>query len=117
VKWLADENFNNAIVRGLSRRSPELDLVRAQDVHRIRGRSDEALLAWATENNRALLTHDVSTMIPAMMEQMRLDGRCAAIVFVRDSLPIGAVIEDILLLESGAAESELAAGVVYLPLR
>jgi len=32
VKWLADENFRNAIVRGLVRRAPALDMVRAQDV-------------------------------------------------------------------------------------
>ena len=29
---VADENFNNAIVRGLSRIKPELDIVRVQDV-------------------------------------------------------------------------------------
>lgn len=27
VKWLADENFRNAIIRGLLRQSPALDVV------------------------------------------------------------------------------------------
>jgi hypothetical protein len=30
--FLSDEDFNNRIVRGLLRRFPHLDLVRAQDV-------------------------------------------------------------------------------------
>ena len=32
LRLLADENFNNDIVRGLLLRSPELAIVRAQDV-------------------------------------------------------------------------------------
>jgi hypothetical protein len=32
VRLLADENFNGAIVRGLLRRNPEVDVVRVQDV-------------------------------------------------------------------------------------
>lgn len=57
MKWLADECFNNDIVRGLLRRSPTLDLIRAQDVAEIAGLDDQKLLAWATDNERVLLTH------------------------------------------------------------
>ena len=32
VRFLADENFNNAILRGLLRRKPDIDIVRVQDV-------------------------------------------------------------------------------------
>jgi hypothetical protein len=32
MRLLSDENFNGAILRGLIRRLPELDLVRVQDV-------------------------------------------------------------------------------------
>jgi hypothetical protein len=58
---LADENFNNDILRALFRADPELDIVRAQDVG-LTGTSDDALLAWAADQNRVLLTHDVSTI-------------------------------------------------------
>jgi hypothetical protein len=34
VKWLAEECFDNDIIRGLLRRSPDLDLVRARTVAR-----------------------------------------------------------------------------------
>jgi len=32
LKLLADENFDNNIVRGLRRRNPNIDIVRVQDV-------------------------------------------------------------------------------------
>jgi predicted nuclease of predicted toxin-antitoxin system len=57
----ADENFNGNIVRGLFRRQPTLDLIHLQDVG-LSGAEDAAVLAWAAQEGRALLTHDVSTM-------------------------------------------------------
>jgi predicted nuclease of predicted toxin-antitoxin system len=102
VKWLADENFDNDIIRGILRRAPEFDIVRVQDVPPISGEDDPVMLAWATTNERVLLTHDLSTMIPAMREQLRRASLCTSIVLVPDSLPIGQVIEEILLLDACA---------------
>jgi hypothetical protein len=48
LQLLADENFNNNIVRGLPRRAPEIDIVRVQDVG-LSGANDPTLLAWAAE--------------------------------------------------------------------
>jgi hypothetical protein len=117
VKWLADECFDNDIIRGLLRRSPGLDLIRAQDVAEIAGRDDEKLLAWATQNERVLLTHDLASMIPALLLQRQQESGRMPIILVPDSLPIGTVIEEILLLDECSKESDWAAGVVYLPLR
>ena len=117
MKWLADECFDNDIVRGLLRRSTSLDLIRAQDVAGIAGRDDEKLLAWATRNDRVLLTHDLTTMVPALLLRRQKQSACAPVLLVPDSLPIGAVIEEILLLDQCSEESDWATGVVYLPLR
>ena len=46
LKWLADENFNNDILRALFRASRDLDIVRAQDVG-LTGAADETVLTWA----------------------------------------------------------------------
>lgn len=117
MKWLADENFRNAVIRGLIRQAPTIDIVRAQDVLQISGQQDLVLLRFATAEGRVVVTHDVSTMIPAMREQMRLASRCAPIVFVPDSVPVNDVIHDILLLNECAVDVDWAAGVLYLPLR
>ena len=50
MRWLADENFNNDILRALFRRKPGIDVVRAQDAG-LTGSDDEALLAWAAEQD------------------------------------------------------------------
>lgn len=117
MKWLADENFRNAIVRGLLRQAPAFDVVRAQDLPEISGRDDLALLSFATAEGRVVVTPDLSTTIPAMREQLRLASRCAPIVFVPDSLPVRAVIEDHLLLDECGMEADWAAGVIYIPIR
>ena len=115
MKWLADECFDNDIIRGLLRRLPDFDLVRAQDVPEVAGRDDETLLAWAGNNDRVVLTHDLATMVPAL--QFQGQPAFTAVVAVPDSLPIGRIIDDVLLLDQCSMESDWIAGVIYLPLR
>lgn len=117
MKWLADENFRNAIVRALLRQAPLLDIVRAQDVPGVAGQDDRTLLRFATDEGRTVVTHDLSTMVPAMREEVRIESRCASIVLVPDSLAVSAAVEDLLILNECAVESDWAAGVIYLPLR
>jgi hypothetical protein len=52
VRWLADENFDNDILRGIRRRGARFDVVRVQDIPEISGLDDAALLEWATVNGR-----------------------------------------------------------------
>jgi len=115
VKWLADECFDNDIVRGLLRRSPAFDVVRARDIPEIAGHDDETLLAWAARNGRVVLSHDLATIVPAL--GLQREPASAAIVLVPDSLSIGQVIEQVLLLDQCSTESDWAARIIYLPLR
>jgi hypothetical protein len=50
LRLVADENFNRAIVRGLMRILPHLDLIRVQDVE-LSGADDSTILEWAANNN------------------------------------------------------------------
>ncbi|MEY2856789.1 MAG: hypothetical protein RLZZ74_1101 [Cyanobacteriota bacterium] len=61
LSLLSDENLNGEIIRGLFLRQPNLDLIRVQDVGLIEV-EDPAILAWAAENQRIILTHDRATM-------------------------------------------------------
>jgi predicted nuclease of predicted toxin-antitoxin system len=61
VQFLADENLNNQIVRGMLRQSSDIDIVRVQDVG-LSGADDPTVLAWAAQEGRIVLTHDVATM-------------------------------------------------------
>ncbi|NEO15598.1 MULTISPECIES: DUF5615 family PIN-like protein [unclassified Moorena] len=55
ARFLADENFNNQIVRGVLRQSPDIDIVRVQDVD-LSGADDPTVLAWAAQEGRMVLT-------------------------------------------------------------
>ena len=46
LRFLADENFNNDVVRGVRRRNPAVDLVRVQDED-LSGAEDPMVLEWA----------------------------------------------------------------------
>lgn len=61
IPLAADENFNSDIVRGLLRRKADIDIVRLQDVG-LSGADDAAILEWAAQQGRVLVTHDVSTL-------------------------------------------------------
>lgn len=116
MRWLADENFNNDILRGLIRRMPNLDVVRVQDVG-LTGASDETVLAWAAQEQRILLTHDVTTITQEAYRRL-LKGEVLPGVFeVARSHPIGPIIEDLRLLEECSFETEWERRVSFLPLR
>lgn len=61
MRFAADENFHNDILRGLQRRQPDLDIVRIQDTE-IYQSDDAKVLEWVAQEGRILLTHDVRTM-------------------------------------------------------
>ncbi len=61
MRLLIDENFNHRILRGLLLRFPALDHVIAQNTE-LKGVQDTSLLAWAAEQNRILITHDIKTI-------------------------------------------------------
>jgi hypothetical protein len=116
LRLAADENFNNDIVRGLWRRRPDLDTARVQDVG-LSGADDPTILEWAAQENRVLLTHDVTTMTGYAYERVNAGKRMPGVFEVNRSAPIGEVIEDILLLAEFSLEGEWEGQVRYLPLQ
>lgn len=116
MRFAADENFNNDIVRGLLRRNSQLDIVRIQDAA-ISGADDPQVLEWTAVHGRLLLTHDVSTMTRWALERTRSGKSMPGVVEVSRRLSIGGVIEDLLLLAECSNEGEWEGQVLYLPLR
>jgi Domain of unknown function (DUF5615) len=116
LRWLADENLNNDILRALFRRNPALDIVRVQDVG-LNGVDDPTLLAWAAEMTRVLLTHDVSTITAYAYDRVRNGDRMPGVFEVSRDVPILVAVEDILLISECSRSDEWEGQVRYLPLR
>jgi hypothetical protein len=115
LKLLADENFDNRILRGLQRRLPEVDIIRVQDTA-LYSSDDPSVLAWAAEEERLILTHDVETMVKYAYEFVRAGQNMAGVLEVSPHLPIGRVIEDLVLIVTASSPPEWFQQVRYLPL-
>jgi hypothetical protein len=116
LRFVADENLNGAISRGLLRRRPALDLVRLQDVG-LSGISDPDLLAWAANEQRLVLTHDVTTLREFAEARTRAGLAMPGVIEVGEHLPIRDAIEDLLLIAECSYEGEWEGRVCFLPLR
>ena len=115
LRLLADENFNNAILRGLRLRNPEVDVVRVQDVD-LSGEEDPVILDWAAREGRVLLTHDKSTIPGCAYDRIKAGQPMAGVCEVSRSVPIGQAIEDLVLIAECSDESDWEYQIRYLPL-
>ena len=115
MKFAADENFNNRIIRGLLRRHPDLDIVRIQDTA-VAGADDLKVLEWAANVERILLTHDEKTIPHYAYERIGRGDMIAGVIVASNTLSIGMVIEDLLLIVACSSASEWVDQVRRLPL-
>src|SRR5215212_7424222 len=97
LRLLADENFNNDIVRGLRLREPTVDLVRVQDVGLLRA-GDPAVLAWAADNGRIVLTHDRATMPDDAYKRLVAGEAMPGVFVLNDRLPVREAIDELHLV-------------------
>ena len=116
IRLLADENIKGEVVRGLLRRDPQLDLLRAVDVG-LQSVPGPQVLEWAANEDRILLTHDVATISHFAHERVANSEKMPGVIEISQSVPIGAVIDDILLLVACSQEGEWEGQILYLPLR
>jgi hypothetical protein len=116
IRFLADEDFNNDLLRALRRRRPAVDVVRVQDVG-LSGQPDPLVLAWAAEQGRVLLTHDAATLVRHAFARLEAGGPMAGVLVVPQAAPAAAVIADLELIDEASNGTEWDARVMYLPLR
>lgn len=116
IAFAADENFNNDILRGLVRRNPELDIIRIQDAG-LSGADDRAVLEWAAQQSRVLLTHDVTTITHYAYDRIKSGLGMPGVFEVGYALPVGQVINDLLLIAECSLDGEWEGQIHYLPLR
>ena len=115
-RFAADENLNYNIVRGLLRRKADLNIVRIQDAG-LSGKDDATVLEWAAQEDRILLTHDVTTITKYAYERIS-DGLPMPGVFtIKMTSSLGEIIDNIILLANYSYENEWEDKIVYLPLK
>ena len=106
------EQSNSA---GLVRRERSADFLLLKEA-RLRGVADPAVLALAAEQGRVLVSHDVSTL-PLHFRAFRSAGnRSPGVFLVPQSLGVGLVIDELLLIWLASEAEEWGNRLVWLPL-
>ncbi len=115
LRFLADENFNGDITRGLLLRDPDTDLIRVQDVGS-KEVDDPPVFEWAAVHNRIVLTHDQATMPDFAHDRIIVGQQMPGVFVLNNRTPIQQAIEELLLVDECSDQEEWSNLVVYLPL-
>jgi hypothetical protein len=114
MQFLADENFNNDILRGIQRRVA-VTILRVQDTELL-GKPDPVVLQWAADNDYILLSHDVNTMRGYFYDRVAHDLPVPVVFLVHGSKPVGEIVEALELIVQTTTQAEWAGELHFLPL-
>jgi hypothetical protein len=113
LRFLADENLNGHLIRGLFLRYPAIDLVRVMDVG-LSGFSDAEILEWAAGENRILLTHDVRTMPADAYARVKAGLPMPGVIEIPERSSFASLIEELLLIAECGSPGDWDGQVIYL---
>ena len=114
LRLVSDEDVHDDIVRGLRRREPALDIVRAVDVG-LERTPDPNILAWAAGHERVLITGDLNTMVGFAWAKVLSAQPMPGVLALRQNIGAGRVIDDILLVALCYAPEEIKDQVLFIP--
>jgi len=117
LRLASDTDVHGGIIRGLRRRLPEIDLVRARDALP-EGTPDTEVLAWAAAEDRVLITNDRNTIVAFAYHRVATGELMPGLIVTTNEQSIGSAIDDILLVTQFMPEKEIRTQVVvFLPFR
>lgn len=114
IRFQADADLNHVIVAAVLRHLPEAEFRSAADAG-LAGLHDPEVLALAARDGRVLVTHDKNTM-PTHFGEFITKTESPGLIVVRQSLPVGRVLDDLALIWMASAAEEWTNRIVYLPL-
>ena len=111
---LVDHDFNERILRAVQSRA-EVDVVMARAVG-LKDKPDAALLAWAADKNRIVLSHDLETMPGFAVARLRGGQTMPGLILVPQELRIGKAIEELTMVALCSDPTEWQDMIIYIPL-
>jgi hypothetical protein len=115
IPFLVDQNFNEHIVDGMTRRNPALDFIHVREVD-LAAATDSLVLEWAASHGRVLLTHDRKTIPQVAYGRVAAGDLMPGVFLVSDSMPIGQTIDELLIAALCLSADECKDLVRYFPL-
>ena len=115
IRFLTDEDFNIQILAGVRRRLPDIDIVRVQDSG-LRSFRDQLILQFAADEDRIVLSHDVSTMESHARGRVLAGKPMPGLFLIHQHTATGRAIDAIVMLAECSRENEWNSLIQYLPL-
>jgi predicted nuclease of predicted toxin-antitoxin system len=113
--FLVDQNFNEHIVDGLTRRDVKLEFIHVRDVG-LAAAPDPIILEWAAAHGLVLLTHDCNTSPAFAYARVAAGLPMPGVFLVSDDMPIGQAIEELLITAHCLTPEECKDIVKYFPM-
>ena len=114
LRLLSDEDVSGAIIRGLSRRVPELDIIGVRDVG-LEHTFDPLILEWAAGQERILLTGDLGTMVGHAVDRVRSNLPMPGVLALLENAGIGRVLDNIVLAVECYSVDDVNNRIIYIP--
>lgn len=113
-RFLTDEDFEPAIIKGLRRRQPQLDLMTAVEASNL-GKTDSEVLAFAAQESRILVSHDKRTLPGHFADYLAAGHHSPGVLLVSRKVSISQAIDALLLVWGASQHDEWADTITRLP--
>jgi len=115
IPFLADQNFDMSIARGIWRLFPEIEILHVSEIG-LSIADDAEILDWAATHGYCLLTHDARTMPAHAFDRLSRDLPLNGVFIIPVSLPIRQVIEEFSIILHCSSKEDWIGQVTRLPL-
>jgi Domain of unknown function (DUF5615) len=113
IRFQADADLRQAIVTGIKRRQPTLDIQSANEAG-LEGIKDPEVLAIAAREGRILITHDRKTM-PTEFGQFVTRQNSSGVLIMSQNLPISEAIDAVILVWEASTAEEWINQIMTFP--
>ena len=114
IRFLADEDFDARIVRGLRLYLPDVDVTSINEL-RLKGTPDPEVLQMAIEQDRVLLTHDKRTMVPLADQLTESGSSHPGVIYVNRFSQMGTILDHLATVAGASHENEWRNQVKFVP--
>jgi len=114
IRFQADEDLDGRIIRGLKRKSRDID-IRTAATAGFAGLTDPQVLRLSAESGRVLLSQDRRTM-PGHFAKYVATSKSSGVILLREAIPLAVAIEELVLIWSASEAEEWINRLAWIPL-
>jgi len=114
-RFLADNDLNEQIIRGVIRREQLVEFTRVRDAG-LGAAPDSKVLEYAASRGLIVVSHDVNTMPSAAFARLDSNDPMAGLFLARQTAAMNPFIESLILIWVASDAEEWAGQVLFLPI-